>query len=151
MISLATIHEDKITRFQRNHYIISISDLKNKSSIGHEDLQNEEHMTIEAVKRMYPRVTTEGIAGVLLTALQLKIQRGERRFLLSFTDETKRESLDLLNGLVIVFQLEAITEEQKRTFKALRTHAGEWTEAICRVEEKHQKIENALKYLRGLQ
>lgn len=150
MISLATIHEDKITRFQRNHYIISISDLKNKSSIGREDLQNEEHIIIETVKKMYPCASMETVAGILLTSIQLKLQFGERRFLLSFTDETKRESMDLLNGLFMVLQLEATTEEQQKTFEALRPYAGKWTEALCRVEEKYHKMDNTLKSLRGL-
>lgn len=143
MINLATIHEDKLTRFQRGHYIISISDLHNKSSIGHEDLQNEEHLTIETIKKIFPYASTETVAGLLLLSIKLKIIEGKKRFLLTFTDETKHESLDLLNGLIIAFQLEATTEDQQRNFEIVRTYAGKWTKAISLKKSIIRRINNA--------
>ncbi|WP_462405909.1 hypothetical protein [Gracilibacillus sp. Marseille-QA3620] len=143
MINFATIHEDKLTRFQRNHYIISISDLHNKSSIGHEDIHNEEHITIETIKKIFPHASTETVAGLLLLSIKLKIIEGETQFLLTFTDETKPESLDLLNGLIIAFQLEATTEDQQRNFEILRTYAGKWTKAICRKKSNISRINSA--------
>ncbi len=150
MISLASIHEDQITRFQRNHFIISISELQNKSSIGHDDVQCEEHISIETVKNTFPSLTTEKVANLLLIAIMMKLQEGERRFLLSFTDETKLESMDLLNGLVHVLQIKATTEEQQNMFEFLRAHAGKWTEAICQSEENNHYIDNTLNRLRKL-
>lgn len=150
MISLATMHEDNITRFQRKHYIISISELQNKSSIGHEDIQSNEHISVETVRKIYPSITTEAIARLLLVTIQMKLKEGQRRFLLTFTDETKRESLDLLNGLVNVLQIEPSTEEQRKNFESLHMYAGEWTEEICRAEKHYHNIENTLSDLRKL-
>ena len=150
MISLATIHEDNITIFQRNNYIISISELQNKSSIGHEDIECEEHISIETMRELFPNASINGIVGILLTSIQMKMLEGERRFLLTFTDETKCESMDLLNGLVHVLQLEATTEEQRKYFDLLNAQAGKWTEAICREEKKNRTIENTLNRLRKL-
>lgn len=150
MISLTTTHEDNITRFQRNQYIISISELQNKSSLGHEDIQRNEHISIEAVRKMLPSITTEALARILLVTIQMKLKEGQRRILLTYTDETKRESLDLLNGLVSVLQIEASTEEQRQNYESLQTYAGEWMEEICRAEKHYHNIENTISHLRKL-
>ena len=68
-------------------------------------------------------------------------------FLLTFTDETKQESMDLLNGLLQVFQLEPTTKEQQEIFEILQKNAGQWTEAICQAEEKYHNIEHTLNRL----
>lgn len=149
MISLTAIHEEKITRFQRNQYIISVSDLKNKSSIGHEDFQNENHITIETIKRLYPQASIETVARILLISIQTKLQNGEKRFLLSFTDETECESMDLLNGLFMVLQLETTTEEHQKNVEVLHTYANKWTKGLCQIEEKYHYIDNTLKNLRA--
>lgn len=147
MISLVAAHEDELTRFQRNHYIISILDLQNKSSIGHANQPFKADFSIEAVMTMYPTITTESLARLLLVSIRMKIQEGQMNFLLTFTDETKQESMDLLNGLAHVFLLEPTTKEQREIFEILQKHAGQWTEAICQAEEKYHNIENTLNRL----
>lgn len=142
MISLNVLHEKQITRFQRNQYIISVYELKNKSSIGHKDIQNEHHITIETIKKQYPNASLETVARLLLLSIKTKIKNGETRFLFSFTDETECESMDLLNGLFSVLQLKATTEEQQ---KKLEAYADLWTDLLCRLEEKHQYIDYTLK------
>ena len=147
MISLATIHEANITVFQRNHYLINISELQNKSLIGHEDIECEEHISIETVRELFPNATLDGIVSIILTSIQMKMLEGGRRFLLTFTDGTKRESMDLLNELAHVLQLEATTDEQRKYFDLLNAQAGIWTEAICRVEKKSRMVQNTLNSL----
>ena len=144
MISLNVLHVKQITRFQRNEYIISFSDLKNKSSIGHKDLQNEQHISIETIKKQYPNASLESVARILLLSIKTKIKNGETRFLFSFTDETECESMDLLNGLFSVLQLEATTEEHQ---KKLEAYADLWTDLLCRLEQKHQYIDLTLKMI----
>lgn len=150
MISLVATHEDNITRFQRKQYIISISELQNKSSIGHEDIQRNEHISVVSVRKMFPSITTEAIARILLVTIQMKLKEGQRRFLLTYTDETKLESLDLMNGLVSVLQIKASAEEQQQIFESLHMYAGEWTKEICRAESHFHNIENTLSDLRKL-
>ncbi|MBD3107489.1 hypothetical protein IEO70_03850 [Bacillus sp. AGMB 02131] len=150
MINLAATHEDNIIRFQRKQYIISFSPLQNKSSIGHEDIQRNEHISLEAVREMFPSITTEAIVRILLVTIQMKLKEGQRRFLLTYTDETKRESLDLMNGLVSVLQIKASAEEQQQIFESLHMYAGEWTKEICRAESHFHNIENTLSDLRKL-
>ncbi len=147
MISLAAAHENEITRFQRNHYIISILELQNKSSFGHDTHPFKADFSTEAVMTMYPTITIESLARLLLVSIRMKIQEGQMNFLLTFTDETKQESMDLLNGLLQVFQLEPTTKEQQEIFEILQKNAGQWTEAICQAEEKYHNIENTLKRL----
>ena len=144
MISLNALHEKQITRFQRNQYIISVSDLKNTSSIGHRDLQNEHHISIETIKKQYPNASLESVARILLISIKTKIKNGETRFLFSFTDETERESMDLLYGLFSVLQLEATTKEQQ---KKLEAYADLWTDLLCRLEKKHHYIDLTLKMI----
>ena len=149
MISLAAAHEAEITRFHRNHYIISISELQNKSSIGYDNHSFNANFSIEAVMTMYPSITIESLARLLLVSIRMKIQEGQMNYLLTYTDETKQESMDLLNGLVHVFQLEPTTKELRDIFEILQIHAGQWTEAMCQAEEKYHNIENTLNILRN--
>lgn len=144
MITLSTIHERKLTRFHRNHYIICVSNLQNTSSLEGDDLQNEKHFSIEMCNDLYPNASMETKAGILLTSIQRKIQEGVQNFLLVFNDDTKYETIDLLNAFVLVLQLEPSNEEEKNKYDLLRAYAGEWTHAILRTEEKYGKIKNAL-------
>jgi len=146
MINLSTIHEKNLSKFHRNNYIISVTELLNRSALEDGDEQCERHISIETCKKLYPRASVDTIAGLLLINLQLKIQEGERNFLLCFNDENRIESMDLLNGLVGVLRLEARTEEQKMIFESIKGYANEWTHALFRAENKYNNIGSALKH-----
>ena len=143
MITLSTVHEKNLTRFHRNNYIICVSNLVNTSSLESEDLQSEEHFSIETCDRLYPNASIETKAGILLTLVQRKIQEGQESFLLVFNDGTKYETMDILNAFVLVLGLEPTNEEEKLKYDSLRAFANEWTHAILSVEQKYNKIKNA--------
>lgn len=144
MITFSSIHEKNLTRFHRNHYIICVSNLKNRSPLEGDDLENEKHFSIETCNSLYPNASIETKAGILLTSIQRKIQEGERSFLLVFNEDTKHEAIDLLNAFVLIMGLKPADEEQKARCKSLRLYTSEWTHAILKVEQKYNKIKNAL-------
>lgn len=140
MIALSTIHESKLTKFHRNHTIISVSDLPDTSIFKDGDLDNEKHISIEECRRLFPKASNKAIAGLLHTYLQLKLADGERNFLVVFNDENREVSFDIINGLVQVMNLEPATEEQEKYFAYLRTFALEWTHLLIAEEATKPKI-----------
>lgn len=130
MIALSTIHESKLTKFHRNHIIFSVSDLPDTSIFKGKDLDNEQHISIEECRRLFPKANNQAIASLLFTYLHLKIAEGERNFLFVFNDENREVSFDVINGLVQILDLEPSTEEQEQYFAYLRTYALEWTHLL---------------------
>lgn len=140
MIALSTIHESHLTKFHRNHFILTVSDLKDLSIFKDFDLDNENHFSLETAREVFPNASNETLAGLLLTTIKLKLQEGERNFLFVFNDENKTESLDIVNGLIHVFNLVAANEQQAKQFEYLKTFALEWTHLLIAEEDRKPKI-----------
>lgn len=140
MIYLSTIHEAHLTMFHRNHFIVSTTDLKDLSIFKDNDPDNDNHISIETCRRLFPNASKSTIAGILLTSLQLKIQQGTNQFLLVFNNDNKIESFDLLNGLVQIFDLVPNSPEQKEYFDYIQTYAFDWTHILIAEEERLNKI-----------
>jgi hypothetical protein len=140
MIHLSTIHESNLTTFHRNHFILTVSDLNDTSIFKDHDLTNDNHISIETCRRLFPNASKDTIANLLLTALQIKIGLGETHFLFVFNDDNKEESLDVVNGLVQVFELTPSSDEQKAYFDFLKTYALDWTHILIAEEQRLKKI-----------
>jgi len=140
LIHLSTINEEKLTSFNRNHFILSVTDLKDTAIFKDHDLNNDNHISIETCRRLFPNASKQTIANLLLTTLQIKIQQGETHFLFVFNEGNKAESLDVVNGLVQVFDLTPSTPEQEAYFSFLKAYAFEWTHILIAEEERLNKI-----------
>lgn len=142
MLHFSTIHESKLTKFNRNHFILTVTDLNDTSIFKDHDSTNDNHFSIETCRRIFPNATKETIANLLLTTLQIKIEQGETHFLFVFNDENKAESLDVVNGLVHVLELTQSSPEQKAYFDFLKTYALEWTHILIAEESRLTRIQH---------
>lgn len=140
MIYLSTIHEKNLTPFHRNHFILTVTDLNDTSIFKDHDFTNDNHISIETCRRLFPVTSKETIANLLLTTLQIKIGQGEAHFLFVFNDDNKEESLDVVNGLVQVFGLIPSSDEQKAYFDFLKTYALDWTHILIAEDQRLGKI-----------
>ncbi|MEC3030059.1 hypothetical protein P9Z86_08740, partial [Bacillus thuringiensis] len=73
-------------------------------------------------------------------ALQMKIEQGETHFLFVFNDDNKEESLDVINGLVHIFELTPTSDEQEAYFDFLKTYEKNWTHILIAEEQRLNKI-----------
>ncbi|MES9681664.1 hypothetical protein ABWK22_01865 [Gottfriedia acidiceleris] len=140
MIHFSTINEGNLTAFHRNHFIISITDLKDTSIFKDHDLNNENHISIETSRRLFPKATNITIANLVLTMLQMQIEAGKTHFLFVFNDDNKEESFDMVNGLVLIWELMPSSDEQQQYFDYLRTFAQEWTHLIVAEDKRKKEI-----------
>lgn len=146
MIHLSTINEKNLTKFHRNHFILSVSDLKDTAIFEDHDLNNDNHITIETYRRLFPNASKATIASLLLTTLQLKIQEGKTHFLFVFNEDNKEASLDVVNGLVHILNLTPSSPEQESYFEFLRTYALDWTHVLLAEEKRLNKIGSIIKH-----
>ncbi|AFQ30347.1 hypothetical protein P4493_10200 [Bacillus thuringiensis] len=140
MINLSTIHESNLTAFHRNHFILAVTDLKDTSIFKDDDFTNDNHISIETCRRLFPNASEKTVASLLLTALQMKIEQGETHFLFVFNDDNKEESLDVINGLVHIFELTPTSDEQEAYFDFLKTYEKNWTHILIAEEQRLNKI-----------
>lgn len=140
MINLSTIHESKLTKFHRNHYIITVTDLKDTSIFKKHDPDCEKHFSLETCIRLFPNASKKTIASLLLTSMRVQVLDGQSNFLFVFNDENREVSFDIVNGLVHVLRLEASNEEQEKYFEYLRTFALEWTHYLIEEEARQPKM-----------
>ncbi|WP_257207979.1 hypothetical protein [Bacillus cereus] len=129
-----------MTAFHRNHFILAVTDLKDTSIFKDHDFTNDNHISIETCRRLFPNASEKTVASLLLTALQMKIEQGETHFLFVFNDDNKEESLDVINGLVHIFELTPTSDEQKAYFDFLKTYAKNWTHILIAEEQRLNKI-----------
>ncbi|UOE58168.1 hypothetical protein [Cytobacillus oceanisediminis] len=140
MLQLSTIHENNLTKFHRNHFILSVKDLKDASIFKGEDIQNDNHFTIQSFKRLFPNATKDTTAAIITMTIKIKLGQGTENFLFAFNDQTKNETLDIVNGLVWVFDFKSGNAEQEGFFRYLETHAGEWTQLLLADARMHQVV-----------
>ncbi|MFE7817887.1 hypothetical protein ACFU1R_06795 [Priestia megaterium] len=140
MIHLSTINEEKLTSFNPNHFILSVTDLKNTAPFKNHDLNNDNHISIETCRRLFPSSSNQTIASLMLTTLQIKIQQGKTHFLFVFNEKNKAESFDVVNGLIRVFNLTPSTPEQEAYFSFFKAYAFEWTHILIAEDKRLNKI-----------
>lgn len=140
MIHLSTINETNLTTFHRNHFILSVTDLKDTSVFKDHDFNNENHISIETCKRIFPEATKTTIANLILTTIQIKIGQGQTNLLFVFNEENEAESFDVVNGLTQIFNLKPSNSEQNTYFEILKGYAGDWTQSLLIEEERFNKI-----------
>lgn len=145
-LALSTIHHENLTNFHRNHFIITVTDLKDTEQLKTSLLNDENYISIETCRRLFPNASKESIAGLLLTTLQMKISQQKTDFLFVFNDEDKCEAMDILNGLVHVLGLTPKQEQQEKYFEMIKAYGVDWTHILIEQEQRLKKI-HTNKYL----
>ncbi|WP_263117519.1 hypothetical protein [Bacillus subtilis] len=144
MLHLASIHEKNLTMFHRNHFILSISDLEESDIFNDHDLDDDNHISIETCRRLFPNASMSTLASLIISSIQIKIGEGVENFLLVFNEDNKVESLDLLNGLIYVFDLTPSSREQEAFYDFLRSYAQDWTHKLIAEEKRLNKSESTI-------
>src|SRR5699024_7284492 len=119
------IDTDDLTMFHRNHYIISISDIKNDMIFKKGDLQNNNHITLATVKKLFHNISRKRTIKLILTTIRMKMNEGVSDFIFVINDDDVKESLDLANAILSIFDF--YLKENKYKLKQIREFKDEWT------------------------
>lgn len=147
MIHLSTIHEDRLTPFHRNHFILMVDNLQDMSVFRRNGDQNQQRISIQEYRDTYPRASKETLANLFLTHLQITLSQGNTDYLLVYNDANKQETFDLANVLLQLFDIRPTTSEEERIVDAIRSYAAEWTYLLLTAESTLPRIAPTLKPL----
>lgn len=105
MYTIAPMAEGELTRFHRNCFLISISPL---DITPFQDDRGEfyNYFSVEQFQVIYPEATPETILDVVATCVQLKMEKGQRHFLVVYNQQTSEQALQLLSDLKKRFSFE---------------------------------------------
>lgn len=145
MIHLSTIHEDRLTPFHRNHFILMVDNLPDMSVFRKNGDENQRCISIQEYRKTYPRASKETIANLFLTHLQITLSQGNTDYLLVYNDKNKKETFDLANVLLQLFEIRPTSSEEERIVDAIRAYGAEWTYLLLTAESTLPRIGPTLK------
>lgn len=122
---LIIMDTDDLTVFHRNHYIISISDFKNEMIFKKGDLQNNNHITLKTIQKLFPNISDKKMLKLIMTSIQMKVNEGINDFIFAANDDNTKESLDLVNAILLIFNFHL--KENKYKLNQIKRHKGKWT------------------------